>query len=73
MTLYEVLTYNIPYHDVHLFDVKSTILQNKKPETDKSLPNCDTFLSLFYSCIATSPESRPSASEVLLQIKLLDV
>jgi len=69
MVLYEMLTLQLPYKEVGLFDVRSHILKGNLPSFPPDMrEDYEPFLPLFYSCTQFNPAERFSAEKALLHL-----
>jgi hypothetical protein len=65
MTLLEILTYDIPYANINLLDVKYVIQRNELP-TFAGIPTEENiFTPILESCLNSTASLRPSATLLL--------
>lgn len=64
MVLYEMITLQIPYHEVDIFSVKKVILSKKIPSVPE-VPTLKLFTDLIRRCVCIDPSERPSAAQAL--------
>jgi len=71
MTLLEILSLKLPYHDVMVLDISSVIMQEKLPKVDFVLESYSKFHPLLFNCLQFDPRKRPNPKNIIEISKLI--
>lgn len=65
MVLYELLTFNRPYHTVPYMLIPSHILSGRRPDLPSLLPSYDFLKEVFMQCTQLDADARPSVERLV--------
>ena len=65
MTLYEMVSLEIPYHNINVLDVSSAILQGQLPDFECIDQQYEILKPLLLQCLQSNPNQRPTAGQLI--------